>query len=168
MIFVTHIKTKEHKKRIIFLDIDGPICNERIYKAYGHDKKLISNLAVELECSVVISSSWRFAHDVPTILLTHGFDGYFHSDDHTERVHFNSDRATEIRKWLHKHPEVHSWVAIDDEESGYSLSHTQDGMKNNTVFCDVREGFSYKNYLQAEQILRTQINKHKSSDSVDD
>jgi hypothetical protein len=154
----------------LFLDIDGPICTERAYYAFNQDKnrhvlrawdpiavKLISRIAEDYQLKTVISSTWRIMHDVPTILLSHGYNGDFHKNDKTDRLKLgNPNRRDEIVDWLNTNQETDIFLVIDDIESGDSLVNSI--LHNNSIYCDVFNGFSYKDYKKAKQILNTQIN----------
>lgn len=124
------------KKNVVFLDIDGVLCNWRSYNEGGssldadmvHDPKMQSpplelrcllNLKYLLEKSrakVVLSSTWRLDDQLV------GFLGYaFRSVDIDESViigktpDLDSGRGYEIRAWLEEHREAcRGFVILDD------------------------------------------------------
>lgn len=163
---------------ILFADIDGPICCEKAYYAYEQDKyrsalrawdpmavMLIDRICRDYNMQVVISSTWRILHDVPTILQTYGFKGSFHRMDKTPRKRMsNEGRGSEIQNWLDEHKEqypdenIKKILIIDDQESGWQLYEkrgdgTDHPLKKYTVFCDIFEGFGYGNYLRSKKLL---------------
>ena len=160
---------------ILFLDIDGPICNERSYYAYEQDKhkcvfrswdplsvRLIDRLCIDYKLKVVISSTWRKIHDVPTILQTYGFRGEFHPCDKTPMKFSRAGRGTEIKEWLIDHkdnyPNEHigKVLIIDDEDSGGDIYYetAQLDLKPYAVFSDTDDGFGYRDYKKSIQILK--------------
>lgn len=164
---------------ILFLDIDGPICTERAYKAYEQDKhkqvlrawdpiaiRLIDRLCLEYDMEVVVSSTWREVTDVPLHLLTHGFRGSFHQNCKTPSLRTHPKyrdytRADEINQWIRTHlkrhtidrPAEHKVLIIDDEESGSSLMEDAK-LKQFSIMVDINNGFSLENYNKAKNIIK--------------
>jgi len=119
--------------KVIFLDIDGVLNNKDItcfHKgrpgeyAYGvftgedyFDPKCVACLNKIIQVTgakLVISSSWRLLFDIETL------SGFFVSQkiegkiiDYTDR--FGGERGHEIQAWLTAHPEVESFVILDDD-----------------------------------------------------
>ena len=157
------------KNRVLFLDIDGPICTDRAYFASEHNIhkrvmrawdqtciKMIDAIALKYQMRIVISSTWRKRFDVPTILMTHGFRADYHKDDKTQDL---GSRALDIQTWLNDHPKVDTYLIVDDKESGSSL--INDPLSKYTIFCNVFEGFGYKDYMNSVNILNRRINELK-------
>lgn len=156
-----------NKDFIVFLDIDNVACTERAYHAYGHalDKNVmrvwdpvviqfLNRLTEEFkQLKFVISSTWGVKHDVPTILMSHGFRGNFHEDDKVIRHFGHNPRGRLVRDWLLDHPEIlDRYLVLDDEESGDGIRGTP--TEEHTVFCDVINGMLLHNYQYARQIIR--------------
>ena len=130
--------------------------------------ELVNRLANENHAQIVISSSWRefdksiskiqFDPDVKTFdlrdfLRRMGLTAKFHSDWHTPIPEFKkfsmaSPRGKEIQSWLDKHPEVTSWVAIDDDRN---FSQEQ---KAHCAFTNPNKGFTLADAHIANEILK--------------
>ncbi len=112
------------------IDRDAVACLNRLITATG--------------AVVVVSSSWRVLYDLPTlqkILDSHGFAHRLYDatpdGERDPRVHNNAPpeadrlpRGLEIDVWLRDHPEVTSYVILDD--SGGMLMHTHRLMKTDS------------------------------------
>lgn len=159
--------------RVIFLDIDGPVIPPRTLFAQHIAKNLntppnglaakfassienctwapdpvavlfIQHLAQETNAKIVISSTWRGhgKEDFTKSFLEFGFDpSYLHEDWRTGRTLEN--RTMEIQEWLDRHPEIESFVTIDDELLDFD-THIQVCPEN---------GFLVDNYNQAYMAL---------------
>ncbi len=128
--------------KVIFLDIDG-VLNAHDWDEAAQSNRIrhrcveqLSRILGETGAKIVLSSSWRYmihCGAMTTIgfeymLRTHGAFGIVHKivgvtikDEDTPGYlgpeHTEGDwepRATQIRKWLEEHPEVASFVVIDD------------------------------------------------------
>lgn len=116
--------------KIIFLDIDGVLCTIRAHIAQRQrgwmqalDREAVGllNRLHEAKSDVpvryVLSSTWRLFRDrewMEQYLKSYGWTGEFH--DHWSTTQDpNGHRGTEVAIWLKHHPEVTSWVAIDDD-----------------------------------------------------
>lgn len=118
--------------KIIFLDIDGVLncksTRERIDGIYFVEDNKIDFLKEIIECTdakVVLSSTWRIGwvwmqnnpnyHDKHFIMLRdklqeHGIELY----DKTP-IMSGEHRGREIDEWLRCHPDVESFVILDDD-----------------------------------------------------
>ena len=126
---------------------------------YDWSKDAVEHLKNALEhhdAKIVISSSWRDSgeHVMKAFLAIYGLDKYFygmldrkshegptegqrkaiaHFDSQRSDIHTRYDsRAAEIRDYLSQHPEITSYVAIDDCNLGFPVSghfvHCNDGV----------------------------------------
>lgn len=161
-------------RRIIFLDIDGPVLSPRYmmvkrrfnnkdikfngltekFKTIAEDHfhladpaavMMITDLVLETDAKIVISSVWRlrgyeqFVEDFESF----GFDrSLLHPDWRTTGKSFKR-REDEILLWLDRHPEVERFVTVDDEQLDFD-THIQ--------VCAVN-GFLVDNYDQAYECL---------------
>jgi len=146
--------------KVLFLDIDGVLntsewLKDRVKGTEDRDAYYLSMIdpaAVGLlnqvlertGCEVVLSSTWRIAHERPAmqrLLEIKGFNGAIL--DYTPRkgteaipirrkpggpwvnAKFSEyvDRGYEIHAWLEKHPEVTSFAILDDESDMAHLKH---------------------------------------------
>lgn len=155
---------KKKKSGVLFFDVDGVVCTDRAYYAYGQDKtktimrswdpislKLVDQLCQDYNLKVVISSTWRIRYDVPLIMLTQGFTSDFHDDDKTPQL-FSGNRGMEIREWLDKHPEVDRYIIIDDSEDGLVGNELTPHHCKTSLY----DGFLSLHYIRAKQILDAQ------------
>ncbi len=105
--------------KIIFLDIDGVLNDAPTILGTGNDLPTKAHLDCLKQivdatgAKIVLSSSWRlyksYRNDVKNALSEVGLNFI----DFTEEL---EDRDKEIREWLNRHPEVESFVILDDED----------------------------------------------------
>jgi len=104
--------------KIIFLDIDGVLNDaptilekENDLPAKNH-LECLKQIVDATGAQIVLSSTWRLfpqsRNDVKNALRNVGLEFV----DRTKELH---DRDKEIREWLSRHPEVESYVILDDE-----------------------------------------------------
>ena len=149
---------------IIFLDIDGVLCTQRIGFDPGDDltfiyrlnpldiysMKLLNELCSTFDARIVISSSWRKIHsenDIFEHFKNHGFLGKFHSDWSTPNL--GGFRGKEINEWLLKNnfSNDDNYICIDDDSSDYFPW-------QNVCSVDSYEGFGFKDFLFCSNILK--------------
>ena len=139
---------------LIFLDIDG-VLNTAASLAEGihicPDKViLIRNLCIELDCQVVISSSWRVIHtltEIKELMYRTGFSCIHRIIDGTPitRRHdldfIGFDRGYEVEKWLCSKAEGYNYVIIDDideflpyQKSRFVKTNEHTGITSDDIF----------------------------------
>ncbi len=116
------------KDRILFLDIDGPLCSSRSVHVLGYDGRtamgfdpvcvgLVQSMIDTYNCKLVISSTWALhgRDGIRKILMDAGLKFEFHEDWCTPRK-MSSSRGNEISWWIEEHEEIdaHDMIAIDD------------------------------------------------------
>lgn len=151
--------------KVIFLDFDGVI-NNRDFRNNNKDRKNPSAFQRDLseidpemvakiqqiidatDAKIVISSSWRLIRE-----LDHLRSVLMHLGLGAEVIDFtphfgmvDSQRGDEICAWLSKHPEVTSFVVIDDSKD-------MRGVFGNLVRTHDMVGIRDRNVLQAIKIL---------------
>lgn len=149
-------------ERILFLDFDGVLNTPRTWlrgKRHGLDVdkvKMISDLVHEEDAYIVISSAWRNLYPLETLITWLEQRGL---KDARKRVIGKTPkypdmrfRGVEIMTWLHMHPEVTSYVAIDDND-------WLDGVKHRWVQTDFEKGVTSKTIKAARRHLRTADHK---------
>lgn len=99
------------------------------------------------DLKIVVSSSWRSNRTVEGLR-----DIFKMSSIISERIidktdSFSNIRGEEIQRWLDEHPEVDSYVIVDDDER------MLESQKENFVNTSTLHGFQYGDYLWAERIL---------------
>ena len=105
--------------KVVFLDIDG-VLNDgvRIMETESDlpSKEHLDCLKAIIDATdakIVLSSTWRLfpvaRNDVKNALRNVGLEFI----DKTKEL---KDRASEIKEWLSRHPEVEKFVILDDEE----------------------------------------------------
>ncbi|MEZ4247684.1 MAG: HAD domain-containing protein [Polyangiales bacterium] len=118
--------------RVLFLDFDGVLNSDRFdaeappapegegwWGPSALDPRALERLRVLVRragCQVVVSSTWRLNHSREALSALLGLV----VADITPRLHRTPDgvrqtRGDEIRAWLEAHPEVSTWVAVDDD-----------------------------------------------------
>lgn len=148
---------------IIFLDFDGVLNadtaeadeSEELWTASWLDTAMVGRLARLVESTgalIVISSSWRQRRsqaELRAILAAHGYVGDIF--DVTPR-HLRPPegerfvRAGEIAAWLAAHPEVESFVILDDDEEFGPLAAKH-------VRVDAHVGLTDADVLRAHSLL---------------
>lgn len=113
--------------KIIFLDIDGVLNGGKVD---GYSRELLGDIFFQrlkrlvdfTGAKVVLSSSWRIGYDpenhIPSKTLRDklrniGVELYGMTPE--SRWFKGKVRGDEIREWLHAHPEVDSFVILDDD-----------------------------------------------------
>ena|SRR3990167_1924802 len=147
--------------KAIFLDFDGVLNGDDhpVFVEgwpYAHlDIPLVERLnriIAATNAKVVVSSSWRVRFNLDElreILISRGFVGEV--IDVTPRVpqrRFSEmiSRGEEVQAWLHQHPDVESYVIIDDINEFK-------GMKKHFVETNHRTGITDKDVERAINIL---------------
>ena len=119
--------------KVIFLDVDGVLNSEHIFKKEHQrykrthqvrvdkdlDKRFVKNLrwlVKKTGAKIVLSSSWRGAvkanknHHLNKMFNKYGLEIY----DYTPTI--NIERGIEIQEWLNHHMDVTNIVILDDED----------------------------------------------------
>lgn len=138
------------KIKVIFLDIDGVLNNDKSMMRHIHlDNELCQIVKRIKTCTgakIVISSAWRLIHSVKELQ-----DMLFHVGltslilDKTDGG--GSIRGNEIQRWLDTHPEVESYVILDDS------CDMQEDQMNNFVRMNGHEGINEFDAEKAMTIL---------------
>jgi len=144
---------------IIFLDIDGPLCNH--LTGFNENKmnpiniysiNLLNELCTECNAQIVISSSWRklfSKNEILNHLRNNNFNGHFHTDWMTPIL--NKQRGYEVDKWITNNKFTNKYICIDDD-SDY-LPHQP------LCLVDSYDGFGFKDFLLCKSILQNSKNK---------
>lgn len=153
--------------KIIFQDVDGPLIPGRMYYAkhatYSHDLGaflydpvavgMIRELCRKHGAKVVYNT----AHNEEDFNLmrykarVNDMEDLLHDDCRTDFVLNQEDeipsRRAAIERWLARHPEVTSWVVIDDESNIHPTRQ---------VTIDFNLGMTINSFFKAEEILSGQ------------
>jgi hypothetical protein len=131
---------------VIFLDIDGVL-----HSVYTRDY-FTESCAVAFEqivrdtgAAIVLSSTWRTRPDwfdeANDFLKQRGLPVILDSTrDLSRETKTWTKREVEICEWLDRHPEVTSWIAIDDENLTYSDSEQARRMRGHFVHTKSDKG----------------------------
>jgi hypothetical protein len=138
--------------KAVFLDFDGVLNSHAYFKSDPNnedteegalDPKAIvklNKLIAATGAKVVVSSSWRYGRSVERLtelLVKRGFVGEVigktadcvevkHVDEisaHEHALYVAHARGDEIQEWLNKHPEVKSFVVLDDDSDMTTVKH---------------------------------------------
>lgn len=155
---------------IIFLDMDGVLCNHRSSAAAGNKGitsyldpiacLLVKRLCIEHNAQIVMSSAWRgmhVKHSMEAILnaACAGLGDLVLQDDKwwrtrewvfSEDREDTSDRGREIQHWINNALPFNNFVILDDMADMRPL---QDSL----VRCDVYDGIGFREYNKAKEIL---------------
>lgn len=145
--------------KVIFLDMDGVLNTQANWGKRGAEAltpelvKRVSDLADRTGAVVVITSTWRVIHPLPTLqawLTLNGFrDRTLIIGATPDFARFGQKRQDEIADWLH-HVYVDKWVVLDDDTIG---DNEWDKVSGHFVKVDSRVGLSEENVKEAELIL---------------
>lgn len=123
-------------ERVLFLDVDGVLNNEGVFKdrRFGYMPldhlciERLHNVIRETGCKIVLSSAWREVERLEKALDANlVFEVYNglgsdplqvrHSDRSTRRLNGDAynGRGSEIAEWLSRHPEVDGYAIVDDD-----------------------------------------------------
>ena len=151
--------------RTIFLDIDGPMIPIRAYFLPNQSKivtqfdpcatGMLLHLIKLTDAKLVISSVHRLQgkQHIEELFEQNGIPiEHLHYDWHTTMDQGNT-RTEEIQFWLNDHPDIHYYIAIDDEKLHDTLVSAK---------CSGYEGFSMANLLECKIAL------HAYEGAVDD
>ncbi len=149
--------------RVVFVDFDGVLNREtdiaeeeaELWTAAWLEADLVARLerlVASTGAKVVVSSSWRQRRsldELADILAERGYLGGVH--DVTPRLPRTEEgekhvRAAEIAAWLTAHPEVVTWIILDDERDLGPLAHRH-------VWTDPSVGLSETNIEEARALL---------------
>lgn len=144
--------------KVLFLDFDGVLNSgeyiEECQSGAVISPKMVDYLSLIVRktgCQVVVSSTWRIFHSVlelNCILREHGFIGSIYG---TTPVHKDRARGNEIDEWLAAHPEVTSYVILDDEQ--YDMNEHQ---LSRLIKTDFKTGLQRQHYERAVQLFDTE------------
>jgi hypothetical protein len=135
---------------------------KQYYLGYPEDQLILDLRCIDPVCvgylnqiieasnaSVVVSSSWRFCHSfagVQKLLEYHGFKGQLIDITPVSIKSRYKLRGYEIQAWLDLHPEVNSFVILDDDND---MAHLSDYL----VKTDLAVGLTQENVMQAISII---------------
>lgn len=106
--------------KVLFLDIDGVLRSERWNTPSGLRSTCVGRLCAIIRltgCKIVVSSTWRCGgwEEIKNSLADAGFDIALKDSLHDFTPEINDGiRGDEIAAWLAEHPEVESFVILDD------------------------------------------------------
>lgn len=145
--------------KIIFLDIDGVLNSHLTKEPIDLEKVRILREIVESSgAQLVLSSSWKVFND-PEFS---GYPQYLYLTeclasenlfliDHTPDI---GARPVEISEWLKHHPNVTSWLSLDDDFSQKDYDSSGLDSKRLLQTCYWTEGLTQEHIPKAIEILR--------------
>ena len=114
--------------KVLLFDIDG-VLNDHSWNPIAKSNNIMPKMVEqfnriihETDCKLVISSAWRYmviggALTLPGfayMLRTHGVTDKAEIIGMTASDEDEPNRSDQILAWIAEHPEVTSWVAVDD------------------------------------------------------
>jgi len=142
--------------RVLFLDFDGVLNSVQFLQAYKRwdilDPTAVEylNLIVqETQCEVVVSSTWRLLYKIPDLCGILREQGKYRGRLLGATPHgsgTSTRRGDEIDAWLSQHPEVTSYVILDDEISDMNTHHAPHIVK--TEFSTGLQRHHYERVVQ--------------------
>ena len=107
---------------VIFLDVDGVVCLHEKKNDWDDDEifdqdccRRLKEIMQETGCKLVLSSSWRLFPESVRYALKQFRECGIEREDFIGKTPLLDERGQEIMAYLKKHPEIHSFVALDDE-----------------------------------------------------
>ena len=162
-------------RRIICLDIDGGLnsnfWNESHQKEISDGKlidvervRVLAQLIKRTSAEIILHSGWRFWFDAEMTPLRHeaamlagmlskegleiaGVTPDLTTEEIRKTKKFSLVKADEILLWLEKHPDVSSWVVLDDLDL-HNIS-----VEKHQVKTDQTVGLTLEDAAEAEKIL---------------
>lgn len=148
-------------QKILFLDIDGPMIPYRCLVMPGQTPvwsvfdpvavSLVNHLCEEHGWKIVLHSSW--------VRIEGGEKTHQHCvNQGILRDHFHEDawckeyigyRYSRVAEWLSRHPEVSTYVMVDDEPYApdrFAEFKHPEGMASRLVLVDYYDGFLFSTY----------------------
>jgi HAD domain in Swiss Army Knife RNA repair proteins len=126
--------------KVLFLDHDGVICLQSEWGGrFGKERegldsvfddfnesavKVLNEIIDATDCEIVISSDWRHYATLEQLQELYRIRGIRKQPIAvTETISCSSAfleaaRVQEIESWIHSHPEITSWCAVDDMDLG--------------------------------------------------
>ncbi|MBQ7827978.1 MAG: hypothetical protein IJ386_06910 [Clostridia bacterium] len=159
--------------RVIFLDIDGVLNSAAYDRGKGEldgnidstRLPLLKRIAAEGDARIVLSSTWRYywnSDPEKRGKVGEELDRIFREAelpifDKTPEIEgrINTVRPDEIKAWLQAHPDVESFVIIDDIIFGWG--DLQDRVVHTSYYMGHGLGFSH--VFEALRILATPLQK---------
>lgn len=171
---------RAYMHKVIFLDIDG-VLNSNFWND-SHQKELSDGTLIDEEkvtmlaglvqaagAKIVLHSGWRFwfspdlkplrkeAEKLVAMLEKEGLHiAGITPDFSTEEIRrtkkFSLVKAKEILAWLAEHPEVDTWVVLDD------LDLHDEMIQMHQVKTDATVGLSEEDLQKAEEMLKSDMN----------
>lgn len=152
------------KPNVIFLDIDGVLCNAATCRAMGDTKgtfsyldpislSLLKRLLIETGSKLVISSTWRihFDRDAMKHILGAAYPGlgqFIWEGKQWCTENFSSGaRGLEINAWIGRNSKEFNRFVILDDNGGMSP------LEENWVQTDWNYGLQFEHYKIAKMIL---------------
>lgn len=114
--------------KVIFLDVDGVLNNSETKDTIDLNKvKLLSSIVKQTDAKIVLSSSWKILNDPKSpaykdyiyLIECLASEGLTLIDQTPGPCH---NRPKEIHQWLEQHPQVSSWVSLDDDFGPYEYT----------------------------------------------
>lgn len=147
--------------KILFLDIDGVLNSTRSLLTHGRLPQnfddmslfdpcaigLLKRLCAEVDCKVVISSTWRLHFSVEEFAEKLGIPVI-------AKTGVGDDRSIEVNDWLLKN-DTNVYAIVDDN------NWFADFQQKHFVQTESEEGLTYKNYRALFDILGTEEQKKR-------
>lgn len=152
--------------RVLFLDIDGVLNDEGVFRDRRFGPFPINHVSVlrlhevvrQTGCQIVLSSAWRGMTilerklDADFVFEPYTHDGCAsarHEDGSTIRMH--ERRGHEVAEWLSRHPEVTTYAIVDDE------SDFLPEQMPHLVQTDIKDGLTQEKADALVALLRAKI-----------
>lgn len=131
--------------------------------------KILNEIIEKTGCEIVISSDWKrwgTLKQIQEMYITRGIkppigitpfikDCTVHGNNYiwSDKWELEQERSIEIKQWLHDHPEVIDWVAVDDLDMSNGESWKNWGLTN-FVHCKRPSNEGIKQSGIKEKILK--------------
>jgi len=159
------------KEKCIYLDIDGVLNSDKTlartpnrYIGISSDKvKLLKEIVKATDACIVLSSSWRLMEEYDED-KKYLYKQLRYKDlkivDQTKKLSMN--RGLEISKHLEEHPEIKSFVILDDE---FALQFKECGLSKHYIQTDYTTGLTKDDVMKAIKILNDEFDNVNYKDN---
>ena len=162
------------KEKCIYLDIDGVLNSDKTlartpnrYIGISSDKvKLLKEIVKATDACIILSSSWRLMEEYDED-KKYLYKQLRYKDlkivDQTKKLSMN--RGLEISKHLEEHPEIKSFVILDDE---FAQCFADAGLKEHYIQTDYTTGLTKADVMKAIKILNDEFDNVNYKDNFNE
>ncbi|HHX16484.1 MAG TPA: hypothetical protein GX725_01010 [Mollicutes bacterium] len=152
--------------KVVFVDIDGVLNtpmwtyrNDKFICSYNHpdDGKVnnfqaicwLNELCHKEDLKIVVSSVWRRLCDYKSVFYKSGLAEDIEILGSTPYLE-GQTRGQEIKLYLQEHPEIESFIILDDGSD-------MDDLVDHLIRCSTGHGFGFDEFFEARNLLKSLV-----------